>query len=352
LKNAPIARPERRERRGHFATVFNMKPKPHDTTLLFDSLSLLLNSRVAIGPALEALFRQTRGSAQRWIGAVKSHVERGESFASALALSGFSQKATLQLITVGEQSGHLPLCLQRIATLEQRKRRFLQRAQTALVYPAFVLVAATAVLFFLNQYILPQMSALSEHTSALPQTLFVALLAFFATAAIARIVAAFSPRFHSKAVDGLFRCATRIPLIRNLLASAAIAQWAYFLKTFLEAGSPFIQSVQWSCEIFPKAINDPFQVALARLKEGVPLSQSLQSVPFFPPTALLLLSTGEKSEQLPSALGALFDQQEQSAESHLNNLLTLLPPLSITLLALLVGAIAYSLFEPLTSFQM
>ena len=99
------------------------------------------------------------GRLRSTVGAIRSSILAGESFADALCLHLVFPPVYVALVRVGEASGTLENILHVLASDRSRAETLRRKVTDALRYPAFLLFAASCVLVFFLMFVLPQFGA-------------------------------------------------------------------------------------------------------------------------------------------------------------------------------------------------
>jgi len=94
-----------------------------------------------------------------------------------------------------------------------------------------------------------------------------------------------------------------------------------------------------------------YQSALLRIKErvrrGISISEAFSYEDIFPPLFPQMLSSGERSGNIPKVLEEIADFYRKEAENMMNNLTSILQPILIVFLGGIIGFIALSVILPL-----
>ena len=144
------------------------RPRPEDVTIFTGDLALLLQTGARINDALELLSDDADiGRLRPTVAKITAAILAGESFADALAHHpALFSPMYVVLARVGEASGTLVNILEVLGAERVRAEALRRRFADALRYPAFVLVAASAVLLFFLTFVLPQFGAVLRDFNA------------------------------------------------------------------------------------------------------------------------------------------------------------------------------------------
>lgn len=168
-----LARAELR-RQGINPTRVKKKPKsllggkkkilPKDIAVFLRQMATMMEAGVPLVQAFDIVGRgHENPSMQELILAMKSDVEGGTTFSSALAKHPrYFDDLVVNLVNAGEQSGALETLLDKIATYKEKTESLKAKIKKALFYPTAVLVVAFIVTAILLIFVVPQFQDLFQ----------------------------------------------------------------------------------------------------------------------------------------------------------------------------------------------
>ncbi len=295
------------------------------------------------------------------LGRVRELVRDGASLASALATEPKSfSRLYIGLVRAGEAGGQLGSTLERLAELLERQRSMNAAIQSALIYPAVLLVAASGSIFFLLTEVLPQFVPLfAENGVALPASTALLLetgnlvssygllslilsvgLGFGIQRALKR------PEWRLKA-DLLL---LRLPLVGGITREILAARLTRTLGMLLSNGVPLLAALGIVREVLEnRAAQGAVTAASESAKNGQGMSVALTNSPVFPARMVHLLRLGEATAQLgPLALRAA-DIHEERTRLALQRMVALMVPAITILMGAAVAGIVSSLLLAMLS---
>jgi type IV pilus assembly protein PilC len=315
-------------------------------------------------PLLQSLDLMARGQAspvvQRLALQLRQAVATGQQLSSAMARQPHSFPPLYrQLVAVGESAGMMDQALERLALHEEKALALRRQIRAALMYPAVVMVVATAVLALILGMVVPTFeSVFASFGAELPwptravvaasQALGVAwwptLLAMAAGIGLARWLLR---RF--RALQRLADAALlRLPLVGALINTALLARWTRTLSTLSGAGVPLVDALD---SVALAAGNRVFEDATRQLQRevstGQRLSQAMQAAGVFGPMVVQMVQVGEDSGSLDTLLGKTTELLESEVDEGVKGLSKLLEPLIIVILGAVIGAMVVALYLPI-----
>ena len=293
--------------------------------------------------------------------AVSKDVEAGVKLSEALSSHPrWFPPFYVNMVRAGEVGGLLDEILKRLAELMEKQARLRDRVKSALMYPAFVMVAAVGILIILMVFVVPTfLGMFSELGSSLP----LPTLILVKTCDIVRhwwwIVLLLLAGFVM-----LCRVFLRTPAGRRLADQAAlaapgfgslveriiIARFARTFGTLIGSGVPILNALETvRATVTNVVIDDALQDVEHSLKVGESLARPMELSGVFPPLVTRMVALGEETGQLDRMLMQVADSYEEEVEVQLAGLTQVLEPMLIVFVGGIVGFIVIAMFLPLMS---
>jgi type II secretory pathway component PulF len=328
-------------------------------------LSSLLAAGVPFSRALVILHREAAAPAAKakWK-ELHDLVIDGMSLSNAMARSPETfPRVYVAMVEAGETGGFLDVVLAQIADFQAREKELKGKVLTAMVYPAVLMVLATAVVIFLMVFFIPRFQLVFQGFNAeLPLItqmivkvsevirdygLFVAAVVAVGVFSIRSWLASEKGR---RAWEGML---LRLPTIGPLVAQYAMARFCRMLGTLLGAGVPLINGLNVARRsIGNQVLVDAVSQSIERVKEGKPLGTSLaQNRELFPGAVVEMISVAEESGRLDQELVRLAAVTESDLDRQLKSVVALAEPLLLFLVAAVIGTIFIGMLIPIFSLQ-
>ncbi len=292
---------------------------------------------------------------------IAADVESGSKFSEALAAHPrWFPPFYVNMVRAGELGGLLDEILKRLAELLEKQARLRDRVRSALMYPAFVMVAAVAILAILMAFVVPTfLTMFTELGSALPlptrilvaistacrQWWWAVLAGLAGLTGLLRALAQSRAgrRFLDQAVLGA-------PVIGSLVERLLIGRFARTLGTLIASGVPILSALETvRATVTNAVIDDALQDVERSLKAGESLARPMELSGVFPPLVSRMVALGEETGQLDRMLMQLADSYEEEVDVQLAGLTQLLEPALILFVGGVVGFIVIAMFMPLLS---
>lgn len=331
-----------------------------EVALITRQLATMFKAGLPLDEALQAVGEQNEKARPKKIMlGVRSRVLEGHTLASGL---GDFPRAFPELyratVAAGEQSGNLDGVLERLADYSESQQALRGKIVEALVYPAFLTLASTAIVIFLMLTVVPpvvevfedmQMDlpmatkvliAMSGFLQAHGWTLLIAVVGF--VTAVFLILRQPGPR------RAWHRALLKLPVIGRFVRSANTAQFARTLSIMASSGVPVLTAMGIGSSVVTNIpMREAIDVATERVREGASIAKSLDVGKLFPPMTMRLIASGEASGELDSMLMRAADSQEQELETLRKMLTSLLAPVMVLVMGGIVLGIVMAILFPI-----
>ena len=334
--------------------------KHKDRMLVTRQLAALIGASVPVDETLGIVAQQQENAAVRSIVTdIRSSVQEGMRLADALgrhkqSFSGAYRAA----VAGGERSGNLGVVLARLADHLSREQALRAKITTAMVYPAALLLVATAVVTSLMIFVVPalveQFKAFEGRLPFLTTVLIAVsnlitgywpalLLAMAVIVVVVRI--ALSSQHTRFALDGLL---LRLPVIGKWVKNVNASRFVRSVAMLNASGLPVLESVRIARDSVPNRVMAKAVTIMGdRIEEGEPLSNALRQSALMPPMVIYMAVGGENSGELPAMLEKASDQLDMDFESFLQAALSLVEPAIIVLMGGIVASIVLAIMLPI-----
>jgi type IV pilus assembly protein PilC len=337
-------------------------PKPKDVILFSRQLAALVESGIALLPALQLLTEQvTNKPFQRVIGQVVEDVQKGISLAEAFQKHEYVfSPLYCRMMEVGERTGNSALILRRLATYMEKEQEVVSRMRAAMAYPAFVLLLAIGVVAIIITFTLPPMMGLfSEFGAQLPWTtrLLLAVTEFvtnyrFHMLAGGVAVAIISTWYVSLPMGRRHRdlLLLKMPIIGKINVQGNVSRLSRTMSTLFRAGLSLPEIMELTLQTIGNVvIRDAVESIRAESLQGRGLSEPLAANELFPKMLSQMVRVGEETGTLDSHLETLADFYEEEVERAVNTLTSMMEPALTLFVGLIVGFVAVSVIMPMYS---
>ncbi len=322
-------------------------------------LSIMIKCGVNLAEALQSL-EQTESSSEfrQVLSDVRLEVAAGKSLSEALSRHPeVFDRFMISMVRIGETGGVLEEVLTKLASTSKRRLSLRNQIIGSLAYPTLLLCVATLVVTVLVVFAVPKFAVLFESAKVdLPITTKLLLAGSKVIEEHVRLV---SGLFVASIISGLLllfnsavQCffgemALLVPVLKQVVQKYYVVLISEPLSMLLAAGVPLRElliAIENTIDMAtPKSVVIKMREHIER---GASLHQSLEQNPIFPPMAVKLVETGERTGSLDKMFKEIAEFYDEQLQTALKSALSLLEPLLILGVAVIVGFIMLSVFVP------
>lgn len=334
--------------------------KPVEVSMMTRQLATLIGAGFPLVSALDALVPQTKSqSFKKILAQIKNLIVEGNSFAQALSkYPGAFSPLYVNMVRAGETSGTLEIVLEQLADITEKQQALMNRIQTALAYPIFMMVIGTIVLLVLLIYIVPSITSIfadMDQVLPTPTRILIFLSDFFKSYwwSILIVLVALGVFFNraKKTAKGRYwidKTMLLLPVMGILAKKLAVARFARTLGSLLDNGVSMLIAMDIVKNIAGNIlIADSVETAAIEVGKGQGLGAALSGSGIFPQLAIQMIQVGEQSGQLENMLTKIADVYEREVETNILRLTSFLEPVMILVMGSIVGFIVLSICLPI-----
>ncbi len=269
-------------------------------------------------------------------------------------------KLYVNMVKAGELGGVLEVVLNRLAEFQEKAQKVKGKVQSAMMYPAIVMIIALIIMGFLLVFIVPKFEQIfADMLGGKPLPLMTQivvgtsrLIQHNILIIIAGVVALiFGLKWFASTPKGsvlIDQFMLKAPLFGDLTRKNGISRFTRTLGTLVTSGVPILQALNITKETAGNAV---ISTAISKIhdavKEGESIVRPMEASGVFPAMVISMVDVGEETGQLPEMLLKVADLYDDEVDNAVAGLTSLMEPIMIVFLALVVGSIVIALFLPL-----
>ncbi|MBB3544227.1 type II secretion system F family protein [Rhizobium sp. BK399] len=341
---------------------FQSTPSYDDVTAFTEDLAALLSASVALDRALQIIHQSTKRHALgNMTRSLLDVVSKGHSFAEAIdAYPAAFPPTYIKMVEVAEVAGNLDVTLQVIAQERRRGRELRRRLTSALAYPAFLVLAAVGVLFFVLTVVIPEfdnalvgMGADAKASTSIVFTLSRAVAAnstLISAIGVGALCLALVITRSKTAKSILLSLLGYLPGFDTLLMQERAV---VFCSTFAMLHKSGVD-LPTSLRLIRGLMRDEHSAevvaeVLARVRDGSQLTDALSRVSFLPPYGLQMLRVGETTGDTSKAALRVATYYETRLDRSIARATAIIGPLVLLTVSALIAWIIVSVITALLS---
>ncbi len=326
-----------------------------------------MSSLMRVSPleeSLRTISRQSEKEQHRLIlGNVHAGVVEGQTLAESMRREPKSFPAIFRaMVAAGENSGSLPVIMERLADLLEKQAEIRGKVISALAYPVVLTLVAVAVVTGLMVSVVPRVVEQFDNASRqlplltrivigisefLAQWWWAILIGLIILAVLCwRVLQNADVRYR---FDGVL---LRLPIIGKLIRDVHAARLARTLATMVQSGLPLLEGLKLTSQTVRNSVlRRSMDEIVERIRGGGSLSGALAASGHFPPLLVYLASSGESAGQLGPMLDRAADYLEREFSNFTSTALSLLEPAIIVIMGGLVALIILAILLPILQLQ-
>lgn len=339
---------------------FGNKVQARDFSIFCRQFVSILDAGVSIIKALEMMAEQTENQTlQKAIREIYEEVSKGETLAGAMRKrSGIFSPMFCNMVEAGEESGSLEVSFSRMAVQFEKDNKLKSSIKKAITYPIVLLVVMLGVIVLMLAWVIPTFLEMFEQLdSELPGiTQMVLNISHFVRAEwwlliIGVVTATLAFKAYAASTLGqktLGAFALKIPVYGKLQTKTECARLGRTMSTLIGAGVPMVEAISITGRSmtnyhYRKAMN----LAKEQVTRGVTFSRPLKVSGLFPAMVVHMVAIGEETGNLEEMLENLADYYEDDVQVATEQLMALLEPMIIVVMALVVGVLIMAVLAPM-----
>ena len=338
-----------------FKKNVSKKKKEH----FFSQLDMLLSSGIDLKDSFKIFLEEIEKDKQYEIfKKIEENLVLGLSLFQAMEKSGKFSQYDCYNVKIAEETGRLPLILNRLAMYYQRHLKMNRQVINSMIYPMLVLITAFFAVFFMVKFIIPLFSGIYERANLeLPQItqLVINMSDYFGRIMLMTIALLMiflllhlKIRNHHKYREFTSLIFRKIPFFGQLVNIIYQEQFFNSLGILSHSKINLLDAIS----IVSKMIRYyPLERILADIHKdimnGLLFYETLKKQDFFENRVVSLVKVGEEANKLEEVFDKISHQYSLNVESKLTMLQNILEPVLILFIGSIVGFILISMYLPL-----
>ena len=327
--------------------------------LFTQELLALLRSGISLLEAIETLAeKESRPATATVLVGLAQRLKQGQSFSSAL--QGFPQTFPdlfVATVRASERTGDLPEALGRYVAYQTQLDGVKKHLVSASIYPAILIVVGGLVCMFLLGYVVPRFSRIYEDIGGnLPWLTRVLmawggfvekrgwLLLVLVCAGVAGLVVWLR---QPSARRWLSRMFARIPAVGERARVYQLTRLYRTVGMLLGGGTPVTQALAMVSGLLDHELQQRLDQTARSIREGQPISQSLDAHGLTTPVALRMLRVGERTGQMGEMMERIATFHEEELARWVERFTRVFEPLLMAVIGVVIGGIVVLMYFPI-----
>lgn len=331
-----------------------------ELAIFFRQLATLIEAKVPVTSSLQSVAEQTDNEYLRSIAREMSDdIDDGMPFSEALERhkDTFSS-LIINMVKAGEISGGLQRSIKYIADNIEKNYYMTSKIKGSLMYPGFVIGAASIIGFLVITFILPKITAIiKEMGIAVPWYTKVLMWlgdfmqAYWWAVLLVTIGAIAGFMYYANSEAGkrdMEEIILKIPVVGTISSRLYLIRFAENLSALLAGGIPIVRALTVVADVVGNGIYKRVILQAAdNVRTGGLMSQVLMNSPVIPPMVAQMVKIGEETGSTVQVLKAVSDFYSQEVDMLTKNMMSLIEPILIVVLGIGVAIMVVGILLPI-----
>jgi len=331
-----------------------------DIVILSRQIATLFEAQVSALRVFRLLASEVEGERlQKILTAVADDIQGGNPISKAMAKHPkVFTKFYSNMVKAGEEAGRLSETFVFLADYLDRTYEVQNKAQNALIYPAFVISTFVVVMILMLTMVIPRISSIlidSGQDIPLYTQVVISLSEFFINYGFFLLIGLAVGGFFfykymqtgrgSYVLDGV---KLNTPYIGNLYEKLYLSRIADNLSTMLLSGIAVVEAVEITATVVDNRVYEKIlRDAAEEIRGGASIADSLGKYPQIPGIMTAMIRVGEETGELGNILTTLSKFYRREVSNAVDTLVDLIEPAMIVTLALGVGVLLAAVLIPI-----
>ena len=317
----------------------------------------MLTAGVPLSRALEVSAGSARDKTLKAaLAGLRESIHKGRTLSEAMEeMKGVFPNLLVYMTRTGESSGRLDELLHKMAEYYGREEELNGRVRAAMTYPVILFSITVIAAVFMLTMVLPQFASMLQEQELPWMTRMMMRLSFSLRSSgflyimlILVLMALFKGILKCPSVRlQADRAVLYTPIIGKLLRTVYTSRFASAFAVLYGSGIGILDAMHTVGRVMGNSYVEKGLAQVAEsLKGGVMLSQALEELNLFQPVLISMVAAGEESGALDMVLEDAGSFYEKEAARAVNQMIALLEPAMILILALVVGSVVMAIMMP------
>jgi general secretion pathway protein F len=343
----------------HREALLGKRRERFPVALFSQELIALLEAGLPLLEAIQALGEKERSPAVRNVlGALAGTLREGRPFSSALEKLGDTfPPLYVATVRAAERTSDLQPALARYVAYQAQVEALRRRVVHASIYPALLVAVGGLVSLFLLMYVVPRFSLIYEDRAVDLPLLSRLLLSWgqfvehHGLLVVLAILLSIAGGIYVARLPGaraaLAGWLWRVPAAGERMRLYQLARFYRTIGMLLRGGMPLVGALQLGAELLHPALRARLATATGAIREGRPVSESMEANGLTTAVALRLLAVGEHGGDMGLMMERIASFHDDEMARWVDWLTRLVEPLLMAAIGLVIGAIVILMYMPI-----
>jgi len=261
----------------------------------------------------------------------------------------------VNMVRGGEESGKLAETFETLSDYLDRSYELISKARGALIYPVFVIFTFVVVMILMLTLVIPKLSDIITqsgqdvpfYTTIVIKTSYILVnYGFFILMLL--VAGGFFVWRYTRGTSFIAHTKLWFPIIGNLYRMLYLSRISDNMYVMLGNGLTMVRSLEITAKVVDNEIyQNILNKSVVAVKEGSPLSQTLQGYPEIPNVMIQMIKVGEETGEVGNILQKLSALYQREVSEAINTVISMIEPAMIVALGIGVGGVLASVLIPI-----
>lgn len=289
---------------------------------------------------------------------ILAECQKGTRFHKALESTNVFPDYVLHMISLGEESGNLDVCMFSLASYYEKEDNIYESIKSAITYPLIMIGMMLIVIFILISKVMPIFNQVFVDLGSEMTGFAATLLSFgnslnrysilFLLIIFVMILIYFLATKTSFGKNISFRFLNVFPLTKHFYESVACGRFASGMALTIKSGMDTFSSLDMVYQLVENcSMQQKISACKNSIKAGFNFSEALIASSIFNSLYSQMVAVGFRSGNIDAVLEKIAEHYEKETDRRIRHIISILEPTLVIILSVIVGLILLSVILPL-----
>jgi len=323
---------------------------------------VMLHAGISILECLHTVAEQSLNPKMRsTLAEIAKMVESGSSFSAALqGYTDLFPPLYISMIETGEVTGNLEEVMRRLSQYYENEYKTVSQVKSAMIYPCVLLILTIVVVAIILIFVMPTFQEMFESSgNELPKptqmlintSKFLIHYWYVVLGLIIFLIVTFTKLSKIPGVILIMdRIKLKLPVVKNVELTGMTFRSARSLAIMLSSGVSLVDALNITAKVAGNVVGFNAIIHVKdEISRGIPFGRAMEAAKLFPSMYTSMIKIGEASGSIDSMLDDVADYYQEELNTCIRNLVSVLEPLMICVMASVIGCVAMAILLPMFS---
>lgn len=320
----------------------------------------MLHSGISILDTIETVSNQTKNKKlSKILASIHAKVFTGVPFSKALLeYNYFFPSLFISMVETGEITGNLEVVMDRLATYYENDYKTVSQVKSAMIYPLILVSLTVVMVIFMMVFIMPTFVDMFEGSGTELPGITKAMVAasnflvnrwYVLIIAIMLIVIGSQSLLKlPKSIILIDKIKLKLPIVKMVVTTGTTFRTCRSLAIMLSSGVSLFDGLDICAKVSGNYVAvQSIKTIKHQISEGMSFGNALSRAPIFPGMMVAMTKIGEQAGVLDNMLDDVADYYQEELNTAVRNLVAILEPLMIIVMALGIGTVVIAMLMPM-----